>query len=96
LREFIQFLIVHFRDRESRKLDQEERRIKLAAARLELLEKYWDLRRTGREGDPMFEIAKVSEFLDIPKFDELANAIMDGRVVSVQELPDKKNLEGRR
>ena len=89
LREFVQFLIVHFRDSEDRKLSREERRIRIAQARLELLEKFRSVRAHQRDDDPFLISAAVSEFLDIPKFEEIGNAIMDGRITDLLETDEE-------
>jgi hypothetical protein len=88
LREFLQFLIVHFREREDRKLARDEQRIRIARARLELLEHFAKMRKELVIEGPLASSASVSEFLELPKFDSIAVAIMEGRITHLTEIDD--------
>ena len=91
LREFVQFLIVHFREREDRKLDREERRIAIAGARLGLLiqlRKQRELSRSGEEEVLLEHFSKVAEFAELPSIDEIAEAIFDNRLLGAEVLDD--------
>jgi hypothetical protein len=88
LREFLQFLILHFREREDRKLTREERRIQITRARLDLMEKLMEIRKSGSRDGLLERSASSSEFLELPKFDEIALAITEGRLTDVLEIDD--------
>ena len=88
LRELLQFLIIHFREREDRKLSRQEKRLQIARARLELLEKFAELRRSGLTDHPLSLSASVEQYLELPKFDRLAEAIIEDRLTGAEEVPD--------
>lgn len=89
LRTFVEFLIVHFREMPDRKLERQERQIAIADAKLELMKKMLHLRKETRLHESDFEFAaQISEFVDMPGFEAVAEAIMDKRVLRVEQMDE--------
>jgi hypothetical protein len=93
LREFIQFLIIHFREKRSRELSNEQRQIELTNAKLELLLKLRKIRSEGALTDKdqaLSNIAENIDFSDLPDFAEIASAILEGRLISAENFDSEK------
>jgi hypothetical protein len=88
VREFLQFIIVHWSGREDRRLEREDRQIALAEKRLDLLRSVSELERDipGRSVD--FSRLLGLKQLGLPNIDPILLAIEDQRVVGVQNTDE--------
>ncbi len=89
IRELIQFLIVHWREREDRDLERKMKHAELLKAELALIEEFDRIQRDrDRDGTTRrFDIsALMSKFSALPDLTALNEAIRDGRIVGADLL----------
>ncbi|MEM9638209.1 MAG: hypothetical protein AAGA94_11230 [Pseudomonadota bacterium] len=90
VREFLQFMIMHFREKADRELSHEQKRIEIAHARLKLLQVLQEV-RMSKDIEPLELTAQMIEFSELPEFEAVANAIMEGRLSEAEILNEDED-----